>query len=282
MKRGLILEGGAMRGMFTAGVLDVWMEQGIIFDGAIGVSAGAVFGCNYKSHQIGRSIRYNKKYCKDPRYASFRSFLRTGDVYGADFCYRVLPEQLDPFDTDTFVASPMEFYVTCTDADTGKPVYHKCTDGKAADIQWMRASASMPGVSRLVEIDGYRLSDGGTADSVPLKYFEEIGYDRNVVVLTQPEGYVKKPNQLLPLLSVLCRKTPALLRALKVRHLMYNDTLAYIKAEETKGRCLVIRPPQALHIGSVEHDPAELERVYRIGRAEGEKSAERVRVFLEE
>ncbi|MFR2189268.1 MAG: patatin family protein, partial [Blautia sp.] len=187
MKTGLIMEGGAMRGMFTAGVIDVLMEAGVCFDGAIGVSAGAVFGCNYKSRQIGRVIRYNKAYCQDPRYVSFRSLLRTGDIYGEEFCYHELPDRLDPFDVKTYEENPMDFYVVCTDVETGKPVYHNCLKGDAEDIQWMRASASMPALSRFVNLDGHMLSDGGTADSIPVRFFESIGYERNVVILTQPE-----------------------------------------------------------------------------------------------
>ena len=143
-KTGLVLEGGAMRGMFTCGVIDVLMENGIRFDGAAGISAGAVFGCNYKSRQIGRPVRYNKNYCKDPRYCSDRSLIKTGDLYGADFCYRELPDVLDPFDRETFKNDPMEFYIGATDVKTGKAVYHKCTDGGEDDLLWMRASASMP------------------------------------------------------------------------------------------------------------------------------------------
>lgn len=280
MKTGLIMEGGAMRGLFTAGVIDVWMENNITFDGAIGVSAGAVFGCNYKSRQIGRVIRYNKNYCRDPRYVSFRSLLRTGDIYGEAFCYHEIPEKLDIFDQKAYRENPMEFYVTCTDVKTGGPVYHKCEKGDAEDIQWMRASASMPAVSRFVTLDGYTLSDGGTADSIPVRYFESIGYQRNVVILTQPEGYVKTPNQLLPLLRVLLRKSPALIEALSNRHERYNETLAYIKKQENAGTLLVIRPESALNIGAVEHNPEELERVYQLGRAEGKKSLGKVQRFL--
>ena len=146
-----------MRGMFTCGVIDVFMEEGITFDGAAGISAGACFGCNFKSRQIGRPIRYNKRYSRDPRYCSLRSLLKTGDLYGADFCYRELPEVLDPFDYGAFAENPMIFYIGATDVDTGKPVYHKCSDGKDLDMQWIRASASMPLVSRTVEIGGRKL-----------------------------------------------------------------------------------------------------------------------------
>ena len=207
--RGLILEGGAMRGMFTCGALDVFMEQGIVFDGMIGVSAGAVFGCNYKSRQPGRALRYNKRYCADKRYCSFDSLLRTGDLYNAEFCYHTLPTELDVFDTAAFQKNPMAFYVTCTDVTTGKAVYHRCDNGDGEDILWMRASASMPLVSRVVEIGEEKLLDGGIADSVPLEYMESLGYRGNVVILTQPLDYMKKPNNLVPLARTLlqCRKS---------------------------------------------------------------------------
>ena len=142
MKTGLVLEGGAMRGMFTAGVLDVLMEHNIQLDGAVGVSAGAEFGCDYKSHQIGRTIRYNTEYCTDKRYASFGNLLRTGNLYSEQFCYHTEPEKLDPFDTETFRENPMDFFVVCTDVRTGDPIYRKCRTGDAEDIQWMQASAS--------------------------------------------------------------------------------------------------------------------------------------------
>ena len=161
MKTALIMEGGAMRGMFTCGVMDVLMENGITFDGAAGISAGACFGCNFKSGQIGRPIRYNKEYCRDPRYCSFRSLILTGDLYNADFCYRELPEVLDPFDREAFAKNPMAFYVGATDVETGECVFHRCTDGSGEDMLWFRASASMPVVSRPV-----RIGDRVEADTV--------------------------------------------------------------------------------------------------------------------
>lgn len=138
MKKGLILEGGAMRGMYTAGVLDIFMENDITVDGAIGVSAGAAFGCNLKSKQIGRTIRYNTKYCRDPRYVGLRSLIKTGDIYGADFCYNQIPNRLDIFDVETYQKNPMDFYVVTTDIETGKPIYHLCPNGDATDIKWFR------------------------------------------------------------------------------------------------------------------------------------------------
>ena len=173
-KHGLVLEGGAMRGMFTAGVLDVFMENNINFDGVIGVSAGATFGCNYISRQIGRTVRYNKKYCKDPRYCSFRSLITTGDLYGTDFCYNKIPNELDPFDNDTFRKSDIDFYIVATDIETGKPIYKKYDVDDPDCLLWMRASASMPLASRIVEAGSKKLLDGGMSDSIPVKEFEKI------------------------------------------------------------------------------------------------------------
>lgn len=279
-KTGLILEGGAMRGMFTCGVIDVFMENNITFDGTIGVSAGAAFGCNYKSNQIGRAVRYNKNYCNDKRYASFRSLIKTGDLFGADFCYREIPEKLDIWDYEAFEKNPMEFYVTCTDVLTGKPVYHKCTTGRNDDIQWMRASASMPMVSRVVEIGDNKLLDGGVADSIPLKYFESIGYNRNVVILTQPLDYIKGKNQALPLAKIMLRKYPNLIKAMAERHINYNETTKYIREKEENGEVFVIRPSEALNIGKMEKNPDELERVYQIGRKTAEQCLEKMNTFL--
>ena len=267
MKKGLVLEGGAMRGMFTAGILDVWMEKGITFDGAAGVSAGAVFGCNFKSGQKGRAIRYNKKYCTDPRYASYRSLFTTGNIFGVDFCYDELPHVLDPWDQEAFKADPMDFYCVCTDIVTGKPVYHLCKRGDDRDIEWFRASASMPLASTIVEIGGRKLLDGGVSDSIPLRFMEHKGYNRNVVILTQPLDYVKSKNNVLPLVKTMYRNYPGLIRAMEDRHLMYNKQTAYVREQELKGEAFVIRPPKALEIGHISKDPDELQRVYDIGTA---------------
>ncbi len=280
IKTGLIMEGGAMRGMFTCGVIDVLMENNITFDGAIGVSAGAVFGCNYKSRQIGRAIRYNKKYCQDKRYASLESLIKTGDLYGVKFCYEDIPERLDPFDTETYRDNPMAFYVTCTDVHTGGAVYHACMDGGKTDIEWMRASASMPIVSRIVKIGDYELLDGGIADPIPVKYFESLGYNRNVVILTQPLDYKKEKNKFLPLARIIFHQYPKMVQAIADRHIRYNVTTYNIRKAELAGELFVIRPPRALNIGSVEKDPEKLERVYRIGRRTAQKQLDALRSYL--
>lgn len=280
MKTGLILEGGAMRGLFSAGIMDVLMENGIRFDGIIGVSAGAAFGCNYKSGQIGRSIRYNTAYSRDPRYCSIRSLIKTGDLYGADFCYHELPEKLDIFDSDAFFNDPTEFYVVCTDVNTGKPVYKKIDSPETDCFEWVRASASMPLASKVVEIDGYSLLDGGISDSIPLKYFESIGYGKNVVILTQPENYTKKKNRLIPLMKISLKNFPEAVEAMKHRHEIYNETLEYIKERELSGDILVIRPEAPLQIGRVEHDPEKMMKVYEEGRRTALQKLSEIQSFL--
>ena len=282
MKKGLIMEGGAMRGMFTAGVIDVMMEHGIVLDGAIGVSAGAAFGCNYKSGQIGRVIRYNTRFAPDKRYGGFRVLLKTGDYYSKEFCYDEVPNKYDPFDYDAFQKNPMEFYVVCTDVDTGKAEYHKYEGRHDHGLEWIRASASMPLVSRMVEIDGRKFLDGAMADSIPVRFFESIGYDRNVVILTQPLGFQKKKDRLLPLMKLWYRKYPRLLEAIMTRDRQYNESLQYICRREAEGKLLVIRPPQKLPIERTEKDPAVLRQVYEMGRKEAEANITKIRDFFSE
>ena len=283
MKRGLVLEGGAFRGLFTSGIIDVMMAHDVWPDGLIGVSAGAAFGCNYKSRQAGRAIRYNKAYAHDPRYSGIRSLLTTGDYFNAQFAYHTMPRQLDVFDNEAFNANPMQFYAVCTDVETGKAVYKPLEQASDTTYDWIRASASMPLVSRVIDLEGYKLLDGGVADSIPLAYFESIGYDRNVVILTQPEGYQKEHNKLMPLLRLSLRKYPKMIEALDQRHLMYNRQLDYVSEAEREGRCLVIRPKEHLPIGHISHNPDEMQRVYDMGREEGERRiADIIRFYNEQ
>ena len=281
MKKGLVLEGGAMRGLFTAGIIDVMMEAGVEPDGLIGVSAGAAFGCNYKSRQPGRVIRYNTRFAKDPRYSGLRSLIKSGDYFNAEFGYHIVPKQYDIFDVEIFDKNPMEFIVVCTDVLTGEAVYHKMDHVDFNELEWLRASASMPLASKVVEVGGRKLLDGGVADSIPLEYFERIGYDRNVVILTQPQGFVKEPNKLMPLMKIGLRKYPNMIKALATRHLMYNRELKYVREAEREGRCLVIRPEEKIPIGHISHDPDEMRHVYEIGRALGERNLKDIKAFYE-
>ncbi len=280
MKKGLVMEGGAMRGMFTCGVLDVFMENDISFDGAVGVSAGATFGCNIKSGQVGRAYRYNKKYCTDKRYHSIRSLITTGDIYNVKFCYDTLPLELDKWDTVAFKNNPMEFYCVATDMNTGGAVYHRCTGEIRDDLIWIQASASMPLVSKPVRIEGGSYLDGGISDSIPLKFMENQGYDRILVIETQPGDYVKKPLKSVQAAKVMYRNYPNLIKSMELRHLMYNEEKYYIRNREKSGDVLVIRPDAPLNINPIENDPSEIERVYRLGREVATRNLGSIREYF--
>ncbi len=280
MKTGLVLEGGGMRGLFTAGVMDVMMEHGIRFDGIVGVSAGASFGCNYKSHQPGRVLRYNIRFKDDPRYMGLRSLLRTGDLVAAKFSYHTLPNELDLFDYETYNSDPAEFHVVCTDVLTGEPVYHRLDKINDEGLDWIRASASMPLVSRPVSLGGHLLLDGGISDSIPLRYFQEQGFERNVVILTQPKGFYKKRTKLMPLFHLFMRRYPAIVQAMSRRHLMYNDELSYLAEQERQDSILLIYPQDALPIGRTEQDEAKMRRIYAMGRAKAEEMLSEIKAFV--
>lgn len=280
MKTGLILEGGAMRGLFTAGVMDVLMEHSVEFDGEIGVSAGAAFGCNYKSRQIGRVLRYNTRFCSDKRYGGLRVLLKTGNIYSTDFCYGEVPVKYDPFDFETYGNNPMEFYVVATDIETGEAIYHRYEGTEPSGFDWIRASSSMPLVSQIVEIDGRKMLDGGIADSIPVQYFEQLGYEKKVVVLTRPSGYQKEKNKVLPLIRKKYKAYPKLVEAMENRHERYNETLGYIRQQEQAGKLFVIRPEESIPVRRVEKDPERLKAAYEMGRKTMERQMDEVMEFL--
>ena len=280
MKVGLVLEGGAMRGLYSAGILDVFMEEGIVADGMVGVSAGAVFGGNYKSKQIGRAIKYNKQVCHDKRYGTFYSLFKTGDIYDVDFCYREIPETIAPVDDDTYVKNPIEFYITCTDASDGKAVYHKSESMKES-LPWVQASASMPLVSNPVRIEGREYLDGGIADSIPISFMRQKGYDRNIVVLTRPHGYRKKKSKSVLLSKILLRKYPAMISAMKNRHVGYNQTLDELEKLEEKGEVFVFYPKKEDLVGRTEKDPNRLQKIYDAGRRDALERLDDIKKFVE-
>lgn len=262
-KTGLVLEGGGMRGIYTAGVLDLFMDQAVAFDGVIGVSAGAIHGCSFLAGQRGRNIRYYKKYCRDWRFMSFRNLLFTGDIAGEKFCYHILPEKLDPYDYKAFDHNPAAFYVGCSNVETGKPEYLHLTDMKR-QIDYLRASASLPLVSKIVNTGGKKLLDGGCTDSIPVKAFMEMGYERNVVVLTRHKGYRKRAEK-TGMTELYYHRYPAFVKAVKNRPEVYNRTLDEIEQLEKEGKAFVIRPSRPLTIGRMERDPEKLQRTYELG-----------------
>ncbi len=278
---GLVLEGGAMRGIFTAGVLDVFMENGIKFDNVIGVSAGACFGCNYVSNQIGRTIRYNMKYAKDKRYCSISSLIKTGDIFGGEFCYHTLPTELDRFDEAAFIESGIPFYVVVTDINTGEAGYHRMVDASYEELEWMRASSSMPLVSNIINIDGGQYLDGGMTDAIPLKASEALGCTKNVTVLTKPRGYRKSPEKMMPVIRWKYRDYPKLVHAMQVRHIAYNEQLDHCFRQEKADSNFVICPKSPLPLGHICHDPLVMRETYEIGRSEANELMSALERFLE-
>lgn len=271
MKTGLVLEGGAMRGLFTAGVIDVLMENKINFDVAVGVSAGAAFGVNLKSKQIGRVLRYNLRFAGKPYYASWKSWRRSGNLYAANFCYHILPDKLDIFDKETFMANPMRFWCVATDAAMGEPVYHELHDAGYVDLEWIRASSSIPFFAHPVAIGGHYYFDGGVSDSIPYDFLIKNGVSKRVVITTQPKEYRKKQSKLYPIEKIVLREYPAVLKKLATRAEDYNAVLDKMEEDENQGNVFIIRPPYPLEIGTVEQNKEEIKRVYEIGRKKAEE-----------
>lgn len=269
-----------MRGLFTCGVLDVLLESGVSFDGMIGVSAGAAFGCNFKSWQNGRALRYNLAYAKDRRYCSLWSWLTTGNLFGAEFAYHTIADRLDIFDNEAFERNPMEFHLVATDVTTGQAFYKQVEHGGASLYEWLRASSSMPIVSKTVRIEDREFLDGGIADSIPLRYFQSMGYEKNVVVLTQPMGYKKEPMRMMPLIRILLRQYPNLTDSMERRHEMYNEQLRYVAQEIVKGKTLVICLKDVLPIGRISHDRDCMQQTYNIGRTIARKKLGEIMEFL--
>lgn len=282
MKTGLVLEGGAQRAIYTAGVLDVFMENGITFDGVIGVSAGAIHGCSFVSRQHRRSIDYTLAYAGDKNYMSWYSFLTTGNMVNEEFCYHTLPEKLFPFDHKTFEANNTDFYAVCSNLQTGQAEYVKCAKMDKTGLAYLRASASMPFVSRISEIGGKKYLDGGICDSIPLRAFQKMGYERCVVVQTRAAGYQKKTNKLGWLAPLVYRKYPKFAAAIKNRHIMYNNELEQIEQAQKIGAAFVIRPSKNVKIHHMETDKKVLQAVYDLGRGDAIKLLPELKKFLKE
>ena len=279
-KTGIVLEGGGMRGMYTCGILDVLMENHIYLDGMVGVSAGIAFGCNYKSRQAGRALRYNVRFSRDKRYSGMMSLLKTGNYYNAYFAYKLVPTHYDVFDYNVFEDTPMECYAVCFDVNTGEGVYQLLDHVDEDFFEWIRASASMPVVAQPVQVGGRLLLDGGLADSIPLEFMMRKGYDRNVVILTREEGYRKTAEHGMWLMKPLLRKYPKVIEALKHRPAMYNQQLQVVREQERKGNAFVFRPLKPLNVSRTTHDAKEMNRVYQQGREEALARLDELKKFL--
>ena len=279
MKVGLVLEGGAMRGMYTAGVLDVLMENNVRVDGIVGVSAGALFGVNYPSRQIGRVIRYNKRFSPDKNYIGLWPLLKEGNIVSTQFAYNEVPRKLDAFDDEAFRASGIPFYAVGPNLQTGEGEY-LLLESVFEQMDILRASGSMPFVSRPVLWQGKRYLDGAIADSIPYRWMAEQGYEKRIVVLTRQEGYRKRSmNQ--GLCKIMYRKWPKFVQKLLTRHSAYNAALDELQQWRSEGKAFVLRPSQEIKIRRVEKDPEKLQAVYDLGRKDARAQLAQLQDYLQ-
>ncbi len=279
-KAGLVLEGGGLRGVFTAGVLDCFMENNIKFENIIGVSAGAIHATSYLSNQIGRAKKATLDHVGKKEYCSFSNLIKTGNLFETNYAYTLIPKKFNPFDYEAYKSSEMRLYATVTDVMSGEADYIELSDlDKQMDA--LRASASLPLVSEIVEYNKKKYLDGGMSDSIPIKKSISMGYEKNVVVLTQPDGYTKSADKNGLIMKILYKKYPGIVKAMKNRHIMYNETLSYIKALEKEGEVFVIRPDEKLNAGRIEKDAAKLEVVYDIGYKTAKRNLSAMIKYLE-
>lgn len=279
MKTGLVLEGGAMRGMFTAGVLDIFLDNDIKADCIVGVSAGALFGVNFLSGQKGRVIRYNKRFNKDKNYMGLLPLIREGNIVSTKMAYDEVPRVLDPFDDEEYKKSPVPFFAVMTDIETGEPEYVRI-NSVFEQMDTLRASGSMPFVSKPVMINGRKYLDGGISDSIPFEWLYEQGYDRLIVILTRDMEYRKKPMN-KAFVKTYGLKYPKVAKKLLCRHDLYNRSVERLKEWEQAGRAFVIRPSQTIDIGRIEKKPEKLQSVYDLGLHDAKAQLERLREYLE-
>ncbi|MBF1208722.1 patatin-like phospholipase family protein [Fusobacterium pseudoperiodonticum] len=279
MKIGLVLEGGGMRGLFSAGVLDALLDlKELSVNGIVGVSSGALFGVNYVSKQKERAVRYNKKYADDKRYMGLHSWITTGNAVNKDFAFYELPYKLDVFDNETFKKAETDFYVVMTNVESGKPEYVLIEDA-FAQMEYLRATSALPFASKIIEINGKKYLDGGISDSIPIDFCESLGYDKIIAVLTRPEGTYKE-DKLGFLYKLVYRKYPNLVNSLLNMATDYEKVLAKIKDLENKGKIFVVRPPEVLKIGRLEKNRDKIQKVYDTGLNTGLKELDNIVKYL--
>lgn len=277
---GLVLEGGGIRGIYTAGALDCFLDAGIKTDALFGVSAGIVNGINYVSGQKGRSLKVNTNYLKDKRYLSLYSLMTTGNIFGVDFCYNVLPNKLLPYDYEAFKKSSIKCFATISNLITGQAEYRLCTDIRK-DLDYVRASASLPLVSRIVNINGSPYLDGGICDSIPLMASMRHGYQKNIVILTRPLGYQKGPAHMLAAVAHTYHRYPKFVQAYRTRHIRYNHALTQIQKQEALGNAFVLRPSRLIKVGRLEKNPEKIRSMYHLGYQDAQKALPEIMKFLQ-
>lgn len=276
---GLVLEGGGMKGSYTAGVLDFFMEKDLYFSNCYGVSAGAIHLCSYISKQKKRAYRVSLDYLDNKDYCSVKNLITTGDLFNAKFCYDDIPNRLDPYDYKTAAKYEGNAYAVVTNIRTGKPEYKPLRE-MHKDILAVRASASLPLVSKNVKIGNQYYLDGGFSDAIPIKHSIAEGNKKNVVVLTKEVGFVRKQASNLGLIKLCYMKYPKVYELMANRHISYNETTRFIEEEEKAGRIFVIRPQVPTNIGRLEKNREKIENIYKMGYEDAKKSYENLMKYL--
>lgn len=278
----LVLEGGGMRGAYSAGVLDALYDEGFKFGGYAGTSAGATHLCNYLSEQKGRNFRLDTIHSQDKRYMSFGNWLRTGNYFDLKFCYHTVPEEIDPFDYDTFAKNAAEsvFYAAASNVETGG-AEHLVVRNLRTDMDAIRSSSSLPLMSSLVQYQGKKMFDGNVADSIPFEFMDSIGFKKQVVITARPLGYQKGPNSLLPIYRIVYRRYPKFVEAVGNRYIRYNKCLKTLAAWEKEGRVFVFRPSVNMKIGRVEKDAAKITALYALGIKDAREHMDSLKKFLD-
>lgn len=279
-KKGLVLEGGGMRGIFTAGVLDFFLEKNINFDNCIGVSAGACFGASYMSKQHRRGFEAVADHINKREYASFYNLITTGDFFHVDYAYRKIVEEFNPFDNEAYMNNPTKFQVVITNVETGEAEYPHIKDANK-ELNYIRASASLPFLSKIVKIGDKLYLDGGVADAIPIRQSIKNGNNKNVLILTREKGYNKKNSKIRKLTKIMYRKYNKFVKVMNSRYSRYNETLDYIYKLEKKGEIFVIQPEKPLNLGRIEKNRDKLEEVYKIGYETAKKQYENLIKYLE-
>ena len=279
IKAGLVVEGGGMRGVYSSGVLDFFIEKDLFFENNYGVSAGACHLCSYLAKQYKRAFRVNVDYLNDKRYCSVHSLLKTGNLFGAEMLYDIIPNELDLFDYDTYNKNESNFYVVITDINTGKPEYVKIGDLKK-DIIYVRASSSLPLLAQNVKINDKEYLDGGISDSIPIKKSIADGNKKNVVILTRDSTYRKGKNSLMPIIKLKYKKYPNFVKSMADRYIVYNEILDFIKELENNGDVFVIRPKKPVNIGRTEKNREKFEALYNDGYNDAKDCYEELLKYL--
>lgn len=277
---GLVLEGGGMRGVYTAGVLECFMEHDLYFPYVIGVSAGACMAASYLSRQKGRNKKVNIELVSDHRYLSFRNFISKRELFGMDFLFDEIPQRIVPFDFDTFLGGSEQFIVVTTDCDTGTAAYYSKHEHGEHMLEIIRASSSLPFISRSVEYNGKFHLDGGIIDPIPLKKAQQDGNQKNVIVMTKSENYKMKRRRLSSLIKYMYRRHPKIAALLQERYRLYNETLSYIESEKSKGNLFIIQPSSHVAVRRIERNQSRLTQLYELGYNDANRQLNQLNRFL--